>query len=123
MKSRSGDGPRTADRYARATALVRALTGVLDARIEADAGGIRTIVVTADPGASAWEVTRNVQSALLASLGLAVDRATVRVCHPGESAQVLAAAPSLPAESVPARNGVAYANGHGVLNGNGSLNG
>src|SRR5512141_1216557 len=84
MKSKGSDGPRSADRYARATALVRALTGVLDARLEADATGIRTILVTADPGSSAWEVTRNVQSALLASLGLAVDRAAVRVVGPGE---------------------------------------
>jgi hypothetical protein len=115
MESKAGGGPRSADRFARATALLRALTGIQDARIEADTAGIRTIVVTADPGASTWEVTRNVQSALLASLGLAVERAVVQVRHSGHEA------PAGLATATPPPRAGGNGGGNGKSNGNGRM--
>lgn len=83
MSSKRNPGSPAGDRVARATALIRALAGVVDATIEADGGDIRGIAVVADPALSAWEITRNVQSALLASLGLPIDMAIVEVRRPG----------------------------------------
>ena len=75
------------DRIARATGLIRALTGVLDASVEGDAERIRSVTVVAEPALSPWEVTRNIQSALLASMGLPIERAIIEVRRPdGEPA-------------------------------------
>lgn len=117
MESKAGGDSRRADRYARATALLRALTGVKDARIEADTGGIRAILVTAEPGASARDVTRNVQSALLASLGLAVERAVVRVEH--AAPQPVPALVPMAAAGGPFRVANGNGHGHGESNGHG----
>ncbi len=56
----------------RAERLLRALTGVLDARVETGPRGITAVHVTAEPG-DREETTRNVRSALLAGLALAVE--------------------------------------------------
>jgi len=56
----------------RAERLLRALTGVLDARVETGPRGITAVHVTAEPG-DREQTARNVRSALLAGLALAVE--------------------------------------------------
>lgn len=79
MSSTGSAGASHAERIARAAGLIRALSGVLEATVETDAAGIRSVAVVAEPDQGVWEVTRNVQSALLASLGLTIPTATVHV--------------------------------------------
>ena len=112
MSSKRNPGSPPGDRVARATALIRALAGVVDATIEADGGDIRGIAVVADPALSAWEITRNVQSALLASLGLPIDMAIVEVRRPSAEESRAADATEEPGSEAP--RGVA-----GKSNGNG----
>ena len=130
MSARGTPGPAR-EHVARATALIRALTGVVDARVEADASGIRTIAVVVEPALSAWEITRNVQSALLASLGLAIDTAIVEVRRPQPEApapdEPERLAPDGPVERVepvaPVRNGRARSLGAARGNGKPAANG
>lgn len=102
MSSRESSGS-CAERIARATALIRALTGVVDAAVTGDAGGIRSVLLVVEPTVSAWEVTRNLQSALLASLGLSIDTAIVEVRRPqaGEAPLSQPEAPAPPAKASP----------------------
>ncbi len=122
MSARGTPGSSQGDRVARATALIRALKGVVDARVEMDGSGIRTVAVVVEPALSAWEITRNVQSALLASLGLAIDTAIVEVTRPPadrgapEDAPEPAGEPD-PVAKPPRGNGAAAANGRARANG------
>lgn len=79
MSSNGRTGASHAERIARATGLIRALSGVVEATVESDTSSIRSIAVLAEPDQGVWEVTRNIQSALLASLGLSVPTAAVHV--------------------------------------------
>ncbi len=130
MSARGTPGSSQGDRVARATALIRALKGVVDARVEMDATGIRTVAVVVEPPLSAWEITRNVQSALLASLGLTIDTAIVEVTRPAEEAAPADAEPVAPeaarsreADEVAPGNGKPRSNGRSPAKGNGKSNG
>ncbi len=131
MSARGSPGSSQGDRVARATALIRALKGVVDARVEMDAGGIRTVAVVVEPPLSAWEITRNVQSALLASLGLTIDTAIVEVSRPPEGSTAAAPTPA-PEAVAPAQPRSSASPGSGKrahgkpslpANGNGKSNG
>ncbi len=92
-------------RAARAEALLRSLTGILDARVETDAGGgIRRIALLAQHGLAARDAVRNAQSALLASLGLAIDsdRVAIDFGEPATSPPWRAHAAHVPAPRDPA---------------------
>lgn len=119
------------DRIARATGLIRALTGVLDATVEGDAERIRSVMVVAEPALSPWEVTRNIQSALLASMGLPIERAIIEVRRPdGEAAAAVhpesaparqaGAPPAAVQPATPAARGNGHRNGHGNTAANGA---
>ncbi len=103
MSARGTPGSSQGDRVARATALIRALKGVVDARVEMDATGIRTVAVVVEPPLSAWEITRNVQSALLASLGLTIDTAIVEVSRPGVEPSAADARAAVPEPAAPVK--------------------
>lgn len=70
-----------ADAFLRhAEQLVRSLSGIADARVYDDGrGGIRAIDVEPRPDTTAERAARNVQSALLAAFGVAVDLDRIRV--------------------------------------------
>lgn len=60
--------------------LITALTGVVDARVVADTNGeIEEIHVLSDPTVGGKQTVRNVESALLAELGLEIDHRKVSV--------------------------------------------
>ncbi|MEJ2217398.1 MAG: hypothetical protein P8099_12370 [Gemmatimonadota bacterium] len=70
----------------RAEHLVRSLSGIADAHVYDDGrGGIRAIDVEPHPDNTAARAARNVQSALLAAFGVAVDLDRIRVRPPDAS--------------------------------------
>lgn len=69
----------------RAEELITSLSGVLSARIVASrAGGIEEIHVLATPGVAAKQMVRNVESALMAQLGMKVDHRKISVAQTAE---------------------------------------
>ena len=69
----------------RAEELITTLSGVLSARIVADrAGGIEEIHVLTTPEVAAKQMVRNVESALMAQLGMKVDHRKISVAQTAE---------------------------------------
>jgi len=68
------NGSEANGRAACVEALVRALAGVLSARVRlGPAGELLEVHVTAAPDAQPWQIARDIQSALYARLGVALD--------------------------------------------------
>jgi hypothetical protein len=80
MASAEGPGSVSLTLLRRAETLVRALTGVQDARVDADAEGhLSAVHVVPAPAAQTKAIVRNVQSALRAALNIAIDTRSIFV--------------------------------------------
>ncbi len=78
----------------RIESLIRSLAGVQATRVDAASAQLRAVYVVPVPGASTRGITRNVQSALMAAHGLAIDSRMIFIVP--ELPDVVAQAPEAP---------------------------